>query len=245
MDSSNSAPVIRDSTALDVLPERTSSDLPRPAVNKRMSIRPGMFRAESDGFTPDSPNSSSSNALVSAPWTGSMRAWEFEIETALKSFYSSIKNEPLPLLDLAVADVRPTDRNLSVAGNLKRTGSIISKAPSDAASYRSKAAGLRGLSLGWQSRNARTRPKMYPASTIGSSRTSFDDNSSLYRLRRVALGVRTHTPGPSRQLLWAALDIISAPAMRLTSTPSDLPMPSHRPSSVRRALGMSTRILSH
>jgi len=180
MDSTNSAPVIRDSTALDVLPERTSSDLPRPAVNKRMSIRPGMFRAESDGFTPDSPNSSSSNALVSAPWTGSMRAWEFEIETALKSFYSSIKNEPLPLLDLAVADVRPTDRNLSVAGNLKRTGSIISKAPSDAASYRSKAAGLRGLSLGWQSRNARTRPKMYPASTIGSSRTSFDDNSSLY-----------------------------------------------------------------
>jgi hypothetical protein len=180
MDSTNSAPVVRDSTALDVLPERTSSELPRPAVNKRMSIRPGMFRAESDGFTPDSPNSSSSNALVSTPWTGSMRAWEFEIETALKSFYSSIKNEPLPLLDLAVADVRPADRNLSVAGNLKRTGSVISKAPSDAASYRSKAAGLRGLSLGWQSRNVRTRPKMYPASTIGSSRTSFDDNSSLY-----------------------------------------------------------------
>ena len=178
MDSSNSAPVVRDSTALDVLPERTSSELPRP-VNKRMSIRPGMFRAESDGYTPDSANSSSSNALVSTPWTGSMRAWEFEIESALKSFYSSIKNEPLPLLDLAVADVRPAERNLSVAGNLKRTGSIISKAPSDAASYRSKA-GLRGLSLGWQSRNARTRPKMYPASTIGSSRTSFDDNSSLY-----------------------------------------------------------------
>lgn len=179
MDSTNSAPVVRDSTALDVLPERTSSDLPRPVVNKRMSIRPGMFRAESDGFTPDSANSSSSNTLVSTPWTGSMRAWEFEIEAALKSFYSSIKNEPLPLLDLAVADVRPADRNLSVAGNLKRTGSIISKAPSDAASYRSKA-GLRGLSLGWQSRNTRTRPKMYPASTIGSSRTSFDDNSSLY-----------------------------------------------------------------
>jgi hypothetical protein len=172
----NAAPT-EDVTAIEILTERTSTDLPRPAINKRMSIRPGMFRAESDGFTPDSPNSSSSNALVSAPWTGSMRAWEFEIETALKSFYTSIKNEPLPLLNLAVADVQP-DRSLSVAG-LRRTGSVSSRAPSEAVSQRSKA-GLRGLALGWQSRNIRSRQKMYPASTIGSSRTSFDDNSSLY-----------------------------------------------------------------
>jgi hypothetical protein len=176
MDSSNSAPA-EDTTATDMTSERTSSDLPRPIVTKRLSMRPGMFRAESDGFTPDSANSSSSNALVSTPWTGSMRAWEFEIETALKSFYSSIKNEPLPLLNLAVADVQP-DRSLSVAG-LRRTGSVVSRAPSEAVSQRSKA-GLRGLALGWQSRNIRSRQKVYPASTIGSSRTSFDDNSSLY-----------------------------------------------------------------
>jgi hypothetical protein len=172
----NAAPA-EDVAAVETLTERTSTDLPRPVINKRMSIRPGMFRAESDGFSPDSPNSSSSNALVSAPWTGSMRAWEFEIETALKSFYTSIKNEPLPLLNLAVADVQP-DRSLSVAG-LRRTGSVSSRAPSEAVSQRSKA-GLRGLALGWQSRNIRSRQKMYPASTIGSSRTSFDDNSSLY-----------------------------------------------------------------
>jgi len=162
---------------MDMISERTSSDLPRPIVTKRLSMRPGMFRAESDGFTPDSANSSSSNAMVSTPWTGSMRAWEFEIETALKSFYSSIKNEPLPLLNLAVADVQP-DRSLSVAG-LRRTGSVVSRAPSEAVSQRSKA-GLRGLALGWQSRNIRSRQKVYPASTIGSSRTSFDDNSSMY-----------------------------------------------------------------
>lgn len=176
IDTSNSAPA-GDATTTDTPSERTSSDLPRPVTNKRLSIRPGMFRAESDGFSPDSANSSSSNALVSTPWTGSMRAWEFEIETALKSFYSSIKNEPLPLLDLAVADVQP-DRNLSVQ-TLRRTGSVISRAPSEAVSQRSKA-GLRGLNLGWQSRNIRSRQKAYPASTIGSSRTSFDDNSSLY-----------------------------------------------------------------
>lgn len=177
MDSSNSMPA-EDATATEMSPERTSSDLPRPIVTKRLSMRPGMFRAESDGFSPDSANSSSSNALVSTPWTGTMRAWEFEIETALKSFYSSIKNEPLPLLNLAVADVQPTDRSLSVAG-LRRTGSIVSRAPSEAVSQRSKA-GIRGLALGWQSRNIRSRQKVYPASTIGSSRTSFDDNSSLY-----------------------------------------------------------------
>lgn len=161
--------------------ERTSSEFPRPVMSKRISMRPGMFRSESDGLAPDSVNSSSSNAMVNTPWSGSMRAWEFEIETILKSFYSSIKIEPLPLLDLAVSDVRPTDRNLSVAGTngLKRTGSVISKAPSEAASYRSKA-GLRGLALGWQGRNPRVRQKVYPSSTIGSSRTSFDDNSSLY-----------------------------------------------------------------
>ena len=172
----NTAPA-EDTTATETPSERTSSDMPRPVMTKRMSIRPGMFRAESDGLTPDSANSSSSNALVSTPWTGSMRAWEFEIESALKSFYTSIKNEPLPLLNLAVADVQP-DRSLSVAG-LRRTGSVSSRAPSEAVSQRSKA-GLRGLALGWQTRNIRSRQKIYPASTIGSSRTSFDDNSSLY-----------------------------------------------------------------
>lgn len=179
MDSSNSVPsTTTEISGPELNVERTSSDMQRPALSKRISMRPGMFRTESDGFVPDSANSSSSQTLVSAPWTGSMRTWEFEIETALKSFYSSIKNEPLPLLDLAVSDVRPNDRNLSVA-SLRRTGSVISKAPSEAASYRSKA-GLRGLALGWQGRNARPRPKVYASSTIGSSRTSFDDNSSLY-----------------------------------------------------------------
>ncbi|KAM0717002.1 hypothetical protein Q7P37_006854 [Cladosporium fusiforme] len=177
MDSSTSVPT-GEVQAPDQSTERTSLDMQRPTMSKRLSIRPGMFRAESDGFVSDSSTTTSSNALVSTPWSGSMRMWEFEIETALKSFYSSIKIEPLPLLDLAVADVRPPERNLNVAG-LKRTGSVISKAPSEATSYRSKA-GIRGLAMGWQSRNNRSRQKVYPSSTIGSSRTSFDDNSSLY-----------------------------------------------------------------
>ncbi|OQO01632.1 hypothetical protein B0A48_12668 [Cryoendolithus antarcticus] len=163
----------------DTPQERTSFDLgARPNATKRLSIRPGMFRGESDGFTPDSANSSSSNALVNSQFSGNMRAWEFEVEVVLKSFWNSIKGEPLPLLSLSVADVRSSERNLA-PGGLKRSGSVASRAPSEAASYRSKP-GLRNLSMGWQGRNTRSRPKMYNPSTVGSSRTSFDDDSSMW-----------------------------------------------------------------
>ncbi|KAI7581169.1 SEC7-like protein, partial [Hortaea werneckii] len=146
---------------------------------KRGSIRPAVFRSESDGWIPDSTTSSSSMALVSQPWSGNMRAWELEIEAILKSFYSSIKSEPLPLLGTMASDAMASDRNLSapnVGNGLKRTGSVVSRAPSDNMSFRSKP-GFRTMTSGWQNRINRSRPKLYPASTIGSSRTSLDDNS--------------------------------------------------------------------
>lgn len=162
----------------DTPQERTSFEGGRLPLSKRHSIRPGMFRTELEGLTQDSPNSSSSNTLVSGPWTGSMRGWENEIETMLKSFWTSIRTEPLPLLNLSVNDAPIGDRNLSVT-NLRRSGSVVSKAPSEAFSYRSKP-GFRNLAMGWQGRSNRSRPKLYPASTTGSSRTSLDDGSSMW-----------------------------------------------------------------
>jgi hypothetical protein len=161
--------------------ERTSLDFPRPAANKRLSIRPGMFRVESDGWTPDSAGGNASNALVSQPWTGTLRGWEFEVETVLKSFFGSIRTEPLPLLGTAPRDSPAAERNLSVAGagGLKRSGSVVSKAPSDNASFRSKP-GFRTMTMGWRGQATRSRPKLYPASTVGSSRTSFDDGNSVW-----------------------------------------------------------------
>lgn len=162
--------------------ERTSFEQQRPNASKRLSIRPGVFRAESDGWTPDSAASSSSNALVDQPWTGTMRAWEFEVETVLKSFYSSIKSEPLPLMGATTSDTQPADRTLSVANfssSLRRSGSVVSKTPSDHMSSRSKP-GFRAMTMSWQNRANRSRPKLYPASTIGSSRTSFDDGNSVF-----------------------------------------------------------------
>ncbi|KAK0254120.1 hypothetical protein B0A54_05411 [Friedmanniomyces endolithicus] len=161
--------------------ERTSLDLPRTNASKRLSIRPGMFKSDSDGWTPDSATGGASNTLVSQPWTGNIRGWEAELETVLKSFWTSIRADPLPLMGAPTMDLTSGDRNLWVAslGGLKRSGSVVSKAPSDNMSYRSKP-GFRTITMGWQNRNNRSRPKLYPASTIASSRTSFEDNNSMW-----------------------------------------------------------------
>jgi hypothetical protein len=105
------------------------------------------------------------------------------METVLKYFFTSIKAEPLPLHGAVVTDLPlGSNRNLSVVdlnGSVRRSGSIISKAPSDNMSYRSKG-DLRSMTMRWQGRGNRPRPKVYPASTIGSSRTSFDDGSGFW-----------------------------------------------------------------
>ncbi|KAK4553410.1 hypothetical protein LTR86_009467 [Recurvomyces mirabilis] len=165
-------------------PERTSSENPRGNISKRMSIRPGMFRVESDGWTSDFAGGNTKNALVNQQWGGNMRGWESEVESVLKAFWASIRSEPLPLLGTSAHEQAQAqaDRNLSVAnlGGLKRSGSVVSKAPSDNASYRSKP-GFRTLTQGWQNRNNRSRPKLYPTSLAGdSSRTSFDDGNSVW-----------------------------------------------------------------
>nr|POE92389.1 ph and sec7 domain-containing protein c11e3.11c [Quercus suber] len=154
----------------------------KPTASKRLSLRPGMMRQESDSLTSDAANQS--NALVSNPWTGTMKGWEGEIEAILKCFWASIRNEPLPLMSVSAELKSVAEKNLSVTnmiGSLKRSGSVVSKAPSDNLSqYRSKP-GLRNLTMNWQQRNGRARPNAYAASTLGSSsRTSFDDNNSMW-----------------------------------------------------------------
>ncbi|KAK5135138.1 hypothetical protein LTR08_005524 [Meristemomyces frigidus] len=165
----------------DTPADRTSFDVPRPNAIKRMSLRPGMFRVESDGWAAESSPGSAVNGLVNQIWSGTMRGWESEIEGVLKVFFASIRSDPLPLLGAPTADIASYDRTLSVAnpGGLKRSGSVISKAPSENMSFRSKP-GFRTMAAGWQNRNTRSRPKMYPSSTTGSSRTSFDDGNSIW-----------------------------------------------------------------
>ncbi|KXT16037.1 hypothetical protein AC579_7098 [Pseudocercospora musae] len=146
---------------------------------KRLSVRPGVPRNDSD--TPDPALSSVSNSLVNSPWTGSFKGWEAQMEDILKSFFNSIRSEPLPLHGAVMGDIM-SGRNLSVVdltNGLKRTGSVVSRTPSDNMSYRSKG-DFRSMTARWQGRANRSRPKIYPASTVGSSRTSFDDGSGFW-----------------------------------------------------------------
>ncbi|KAK5173109.1 uncharacterized protein LTR77_003231 [Saxophila tyrrhenica] len=164
--------------------ERTSFEHERPRQLKRLSIRPMMDRQDSDNGTPTESaggGNNAFNALVNQPWSGSPKGWELELENILKSFYASVRSDPLPLHGgPAMPENVPAERNLSVQNfnsGLKRTGSLISKAPSDNASFRSKAGGFRTMTMGFQNKYNRSRPKLYPNSTYGSSGTSFDDGS--------------------------------------------------------------------
>ncbi|KXT03156.1 hypothetical protein AC578_7692 [Pseudocercospora eumusae] len=159
--------------------ESTPTDSNQSSTLKRLSMRPGVTRNDSD--TPDPALSSVSNSLVNSPWTGSFRGWEAQMEDILKSFFNSIRSEPLPLHGAVMGDIM-SGRNLSVVdltNGLKRTGSVVSRTPSDNMSYRSKG-DFRSMTARWQGRANRSRPKVYPASTVGSSRTSFDDGSGFW-----------------------------------------------------------------
>ncbi|SMY29118.1 unnamed protein product [Zymoseptoria tritici ST99CH_1A5] len=166
------------------MPDTPRSGTPNGENIRRLSIRPGMSRNDSEGpVTPDSATGFGINALVNTPGPNFLRGWESEIETVLKAFFASIKAEKLPLHGAVMTDLPLGNRNLSVVdlhNTVQRTGSIISKAPSENQSYRPKN-DLRSMTMRWgANRNVRNngRPKPYAASTIASSRTSFDDNTS-------------------------------------------------------------------
>ncbi|KAF2031813.1 hypothetical protein EK21DRAFT_62098 [Setomelanomma holmii] len=147
-------------------------------TRSRLSIRPPM-RSGSEGLLSTDSVTSESNMLVNTPYNGPMKGWEFQVEMVLKEFYESIRKQRLPLhgaSDLAIQQ-QPSSNNLSVSGMLRRTPSMLSKAPSDNVSYRGRSQGdFRSVGNRWTSKN-RSRQKLYPSSTVASSRTSLDDGS--------------------------------------------------------------------
>ncbi|KAH7095240.1 hypothetical protein FB567DRAFT_543587 [Paraphoma chrysanthemicola] len=147
-------------------------------TRSRLSIRPPM-RSGSEGLLSTDSTTSESNMLVNAPYNGPMKGWEFQVEVVLKDFYESIRKQRLPLHGVSdmVIQQQPSSNNLSVSGMLRRTPSMLSKAPSDNASYRGRSQGdFRSVGNRWTSKN-RSRQKLYPSSTVASSRTSLDDGS--------------------------------------------------------------------
>ncbi|KAE8441415.1 hypothetical protein EG329_004971 [Mollisiaceae sp. DMI_Dod_QoI] len=168
-------------------PERASIEVERPSW--RTSFRPPP-RTDSDSITPtpldyDTPQDDC-GPLVKAPFYGTLRTWEVQVEIVLKDFYNSIRNERLPLFGAPAekSSLQPPSTNsLSVFTNgmLRRTPSVLSKAPSESQSYvRGRTAETVRVGNGkWANKN-RSRPRLYPGSGLGSSRTSLDDQSSMW-----------------------------------------------------------------
>ncbi|KAF4547691.1 Sec7 domain-containing protein 1 [Elsinoe fawcettii] len=162
-DSSNSMATIDSGEVAEN--RRSSVDSRRPTLSKRMSWSLGMNVgiAKPDEDQQLVPNSGS-NALVSERFDGKPAEWHYELEAILKSFFTAIKNEALPL-------------NRQDRPGLRRTNSGKSMAPSEM-SVRTKKSDFYSMSGRW-GRN-RTRSKFYGSSTMASSRTSFDDGGSIF-----------------------------------------------------------------
>jgi hypothetical protein len=169
---------------------RASIDVDRPSW--RSSMRPPK-REDSDGPNGQAPTPLNYNTaqddcgpLVKAPFHGTIRTWEVQVEIVLKDFYSTIRAERLPLFGAPAEKLpaqQPSQSSLSVFGTsmLRRTPSVLSKTPSEAQSYnRGRTADTMRLNTGkWSTKN-RSRPRVYPHSGMNSSRTSLDDQSSMW-----------------------------------------------------------------
>ncbi|KAH0835206.1 Sec7 domain protein [Fonsecaea pedrosoi] len=117
-----------------------------------------------------------------APEVAQGRAWELQIEGVLKSFYTSISQEPLPLFGAQAepnTQLNQSNNFLTIGGTmLRRTPSVLSKAHSDTNRGRyaseSKSLGARFIT------KTRSRPRLPSAPGFASSRTSIDEQSSAW-----------------------------------------------------------------
>ncbi|KAF2129773.1 Sec7 domain-containing protein [Dothidotthia symphoricarpi CBS 119687] len=163
---------------ITVFPADTPEEpLENRRARSRLSVRPPN-RGGSEGLL-SFDSSSESNMLINSPYNGNMKGWEFQVECVLKEFYESIRKQRLPLhgaSNLAVNE-QTSSNSLSVGGMLRRTPSVLSKAPSDSMSYLARTQGeFRSMGNRWAGKN-KSRQRLYPSSTVASSRTSLDDSS--------------------------------------------------------------------
>lgn len=157
---------------------RTSMEQTRPAGGRLSVISPppGRPTSEVPSFASPSPygnrSADTSSALIGAPFEGSTKGWENQLEAVLKDIYQSIRDERLPLHGASDRHLQTKDSSgaLSVGSALRRTGSVLSKTTSDGPRGRPEGHSM-GASSRFASRN-RTKNRLHPASTFGSSRTA-------------------------------------------------------------------------
>ncbi|KAI9708438.1 MAG: hypothetical protein M1820_003898 [Bogoriella megaspora] len=190
------------------LKERCNTDL--KGTMKRLSMRPPM-RTDSGGILlmPDSAGPIEPiDVLVKSRFEGSFKGWELQIEAVLKEFYKVIEKQRLPLhgvdpnMSMRLQDetVPQTQRANTLAATwtnnmLRRTPSVLSRAPSESPSYRGRldsapaGSSSRSLKARWAAKTGRpVRPNLYPPTAMSnsnyggnsSSRTSFEESSGVW-----------------------------------------------------------------
>ncbi|QSS60897.1 Sec7 domain-containing protein [Histoplasma capsulatum] len=158
-------------------------DVPHSTLSKPTESTPRTNSLSVVGTSQNSDvPSSDSGPLVSTPFRGTQKGWEFQIESVLRDFYNSIHKQRLPLRGATVEagePHHPSNNFLTLTGNmLRRTPSTLSKSGSDICP-RGRHMENRLSTARWSSK-PRSRPRLYPSSNIGSSRTSLDDQSSVW-----------------------------------------------------------------
>ncbi|KAL4894329.1 hypothetical protein BDV59DRAFT_176233 [Aspergillus ambiguus] len=161
-------------------PERGGTNPDRPVNTPKLVNR--LSRTDLSVKLAGDPDSVT-GPLVSTPFTGTMRAWEQQVETVLRDFYSSIQKQRLPLHGAQPEKEVPQTAPNNLLGpnsatGLRRSPSTVSKSGSDIYP-RGRSADSRYGTARWSSK-PRSRARLYPPSTMGSSRTSLDDQSSLW-----------------------------------------------------------------
>ncbi|MCJ1467393.1 hypothetical protein MMC07_006017 [Pseudocyphellaria aurata] len=167
--------------------DRRSFEVSRPTY--RLTTRPSDLSDHAIPSGPPTPLDYETPAddcgpLVKSQFRGKMTTWELQVEIILKDFFNSIRQQRLPLHGNDKENVpdQPVQFNSlsAMTGNmLRRTPSMLSKSGSEHLSYRGRPLEHR-LGTGRWTSKTRSRPRIYPASTVGSSRTSLEDQSSIW-----------------------------------------------------------------
>ncbi|KAJ5162418.1 hypothetical protein N7492_007810 [Penicillium capsulatum] len=186
----NTMPTIH-RVAMDAAPESFETGRPN---NRSKTLPVGSDQAPSAPSSARSPtfpgdisrssleieSSGDAGPLVSVPFTGTVRAWEQQVEAVLKDFYTSIQKERLPLYGAQPEKEvsRMTSSNFlgPSTSTLRRSPSTISKSGSDIYP-RGRSADSRHGAARWSSKPRSRGARLYPPSMMGSSRTSLDDQS--------------------------------------------------------------------
>ncbi|KAK4869741.1 hypothetical protein LT330_005465 [Penicillium expansum] len=188
----NTMPTIH-RVAMDAAPEgfetlrpvNRSKTQPQEAHSAPTSARSATFPPEVtySSFDKDGDANVDAGPLVNTPFTGTVRAWEQQVEAVLKEFYTSIQKQRLPLFgaqpEREVSRMSSNNFLGPSSGTLRRSPSTISKSGSDIFPRGRSANSSHGAAR-WSSKPRSRAGRLYPPSMMGSSRTSLDDQSSVW-----------------------------------------------------------------